>query len=343
MPNLYTLNKEFRAALLAALSRASSEMVRVYGRAYVALREDLDALMGRMHQAQSDGTFSPSWLYQERRMESLLDQVRQQIGLFSQFAGAHITAEQVRAAQLGQSQARQLVLASLGAPPGGSLALLHTAAVEDLAGFLSDGSPLAALLDTLAGQAAENVKDAHTSGIAAGQGPRDLAADMRRQLRGALGPPLSRALTIARTETLRAYRTASSRTYQANSDVVDGWIWTAHLSSRTCALCIAMNGTEHPGTEEFASHPNCRCSPVPKTKSWQDLGIEGVPEAAAPPVSGADWFAAQDEKTQMAILGPAKFAAYKAGKLSLAGLVGKSDDSRWGPSRYEKSLADAIK
>ena len=164
MSNLYALNKQFRAELLAKESQAAGQMVHIYGEAYTVIREALDQLMERMEQAQDDGTYSPAWLYEEKRLDSLLVQVEKQIGFFAEFVEGYITTAQADAAIAGQHHARQMILAEIDAVPSGSFLLLHTAAVEDLAGFLSDGSPLSSLLDTLAGQASAGVKKALTNG-----------------------------------------------------------------------------------------------------------------------------------------------------------------------------------
>lgn len=48
------------------------------------------------------------------------------------------------------------------------------------------------------------------------------------------------------------------------------------------------------------------------------------------------------ENAQIKLLGPAKFAAWKDGKIRLNGLVGRKFDPRWGWMRYEKSLVEAL-
>ena len=109
-----------------------------------------------------------------------------------------------------------------------------------------------------------------------------------------------------------------------------------------------MNGTEHDLSESLDSHPNCRCAPLPKTKSWASilgpLGIDtsDIPETTIQVQSGADWFDNQPAATQQAILGNAKYAAYKAGALKLSDLVYHGHDPDWGGYRQEKSLKDAI-
>jgi hypothetical protein len=116
-----------------------------------------------------------------------------------------------------------------------------------------------------------------------------------------------------------------------------------------CAACIALNGTEHPLSEDLDGHPNCRCSKSPKTKSWEDilgpLGIDtsGIEETSLEVQSGKDWFDAQSEETQREILGNKKYEAYANGDFELEDIVGHAHSEDWGDSVYEKSLDEIIK
>jgi hypothetical protein len=57
---------------------------------------------------------------------------------------------------------------------------------------------------------------------------------------------------------------------------------------------------------------------------------------------GTEIFAAMTDAEKAALLGPAKFAAYQDGKLSLADLVGQAYSDAWGTHRYEKSLSSIL-
>jgi|SRR5579872_5143545 len=65
---------------------------------------------------------------------------------------------------------------------------------------------------------------------------------------------------VARTALIEAYRSAAIAVYAANQ--VDGWIWEVE-GDNPCNFCLSMDGTIHPLSEEFESHPNCRCSTTP--------------------------------------------------------------------------------
>jgi hypothetical protein len=137
-----------------------------------------------------------------------------------------------------------------------------------------------------------------------------------------------RAVTIARQESLRAYRGASFRRWQAD-DLVVGWWWSSAQDRRTCAICWAKHGTEHSIDEPFASHVCCRCVPVPL--------LAGDSPDVTP---GTEAFAALDEDMQREILGPGKFDLYAAGDVTLDDLVAETYSARWGPGLRERSLAE---
>jgi hypothetical protein len=85
-------------------------------------------------------------------------------------------------------------------------------------------------------------------------------------------------LTIARTETLDAYRQANMAFANANSDVVRGWQWFAQLDDRTCIACIALHGENFPLDEPGPDgHQNCRCTRLDVLRPWSELGFD-VPE-----------------------------------------------------------------
>jgi SPP1 gp7 family putative phage head morphogenesis protein len=256
-----------------------------------------------------------------------------------------ITSGQVAAITMAERHAQTSLIAALGTTPlqvaqaGVVISRLPVGAMNAMVGRLADGSPLSRLLAELGPEASNAIKGVLLKGVAQGYNPRKVAREMRKSL----GGNMSRALRISRNEQLRAYREASLEAYRQNEGLVHGWLWIASLSPRTCPLCIAEHGSFHPLNEPFASHISCRCSPVPWTKSFAELGIEGVPDTRPPlPESGESWFARQSPQYQESLLGPGKYEAYRAGQIQLSDLVGRRNDPNWGPSRYVKSLDAAI-
>ncbi len=278
----------------------------------------------------------------DNALKLLLDAVSRALDVddFARFAEAQIVAEQHEAAQAAQEHAEQLMRASLGAPPPGvtvTFARLPASAVQDLVGTLQDGSPLRDLLDELGPEASKQVRQALIAGVATGQHPTVIA----RQVREALGGNLVRALTIARTEVLRSYREATRQVYQANADVVAGWYWHAALGKRTCLYCVSKHGSFHSSNERLESHPNCRCTMVPATKSWSELGFRDIPETRVQVEPGRHWFDRQPYDVKTAIMHPAAYEAYRTG-WPWRELIRERHDPRWGRSGGPASLRDAL-
>ncbi len=345
--NIYEVNSEFHKAILARERAAAVEMVRQYGHVWTRIRAELDALKLQIEEARAAGVeVGPSWLFRQERYHRLLQQAEAEILKFTKVAGGAITLEQERAIEAAQAEADALMREALGPPPvpnvSATFTRLSRGAVQDLVGFSSDGSPLGKLLGELPGEAGQGVRKALITGVALGQNPRVIA----RECRKALGGNLARALTISRTEVLRAYREASHRTYEANADILEGWVWRSARGSRTCAACFAKDdGTVHPLEERLTDHPNGRCHPICRSRSWSDLlgpGFEDIPDTRPPLTTGADAFEKLSDADKQKVLGGAGFQAYKAGKVSLRDFGGTRSSKVWGTSPRVKSLKEIL-
>lgn len=335
---LLETNSRFRAALLANDNEASRALVERYARAWEQIDGQLTALTEKINEARANGEeLGVDWLYRSDRLVGLLRQIEEQIRAFAAAAEARTLTEQYRAVELATNGAVSLMR---DAAPGilDTFNALHVSAVTDLVGFTADGSPLADLFADFGPSAAASAKEALVSAFVAGKHPYVIARDVRQ----ATGTSLWRARTIARTESLRAYRTATQRAYQANADVVEGWVWVAALGRRTCPACWAMHGTKHALDQPLDGHPNCRCTAIPYTKSWEELGISGVDETRVEVPSGEALFDKLPDADKLAILGKAAFAEYQAGRVSLADFAGHKHNPSWGSMRYTRSLKAAL-
>lgn len=336
-----------RAALLAHEEQVSSELLQAYGTAaYTRISEHLDTLTQQIVWRQRRGQdVSQGALFRHTRLQALLLQIHDEMEHFAGYADGRIADAQRIAILDANLHSRELITASSGVPHvdvPDAFKHLNTPAVEHMVGRLSDGSPLRSLLGEIAPNAVNKARETLAAGLAEGKNPRLVAQDLRSDL----NIPIARAQTIARTETLSTYRAVALENYRANSDVCRGWIWNCARSYRTCAMCLAMDGQEFGLDVPFSSHCNCRCSPVPVTVSWEDLGavdIEDTSAGASDRETGAEWFDRQPERVQMDVLGPSKLREYQAGRLTLQDLVGYRVDKDWGPQRWERSLTQVRK
>jgi hypothetical protein len=119
-------------------------------------------------------------------------------------------------------------------------------------------------------------------------------------------------------------------------------VWVAALGPRSCAACVAMHGSFHPVTERLDGHPNCRCTMVPRTKAWEDLGLEGVPDTRPQVGRGGDWLDEQPEAVRREILGVTGAEAYDRLEVDVQDFVGRKQHARWGSMRHARSLTDAL-
>jgi hypothetical protein len=172
----------------------------------------------------------------------------------------------------------------------------------------------------LAEEATERMKRELVRGVVVGDNPREAAARMVRNLEGEFNGGLARALNLARTEILDAHRQAAEIGQEQHEDVLDGWVWHCELNSsrgRTCPSCFAMHGTKHPLTEPGPNdHQQGRCSRAPKTKSWADLGFEGIDEPDDLIPDARAIFNALPEGEQIAIMGRRRLELLRSGEIA---------------------------
>lgn len=338
----------FRRQLLRNERAAASRMVRVYGEAWKRIKAELERLHTEYEGGKARGEKpGEDWIYRYNRARAFRDQVERELLLFAQYAEQSVREQMQEAIRSAEEHAERLTRTALGKPPAGLVVdwnRVPVAAVAEIIGLTQPDSPLHKLFLEISANGVQAAEDALVQGLLMGKNPRETAPLLLK----ALGATLSRALRIARTETLRAYREATRQNYQANSDVVKGWVWHSALDERTCVMCWVMHGTEHKLTERLDDHPNGRCAMVPKTATWEEIcslyGIDlsDVPDTNPQIEPGVSVFDRLPAEKQIKILGPAKFAAWKEGQFTLSDLVGRIRSIIWGTHRYEKSLQDLM-
>jgi hypothetical protein len=202
------------------------------------------------------------------------------------------------------------------------------------------GGQITSTLLPLSAAATEAMRRELIRGIAEGTNPNDAARQMVRRVQGAFNGGLTRAMTIARTEMLDAYRTTSRYVHNANADVVESWVWHCFFSNRTCLTCISMNGTVHPVEDPGPlDHPRGRCVRVPRTRTWRELGINlnepphTLPDARA-------WFARLPEDDQVAIMGAGRLDLLRSGRVTWDDLAQRRTNTGWRDSYGPTPVAE---
>lgn len=327
----------FRRRLAAREADTVRTMVAAYHGVEREIREELIALLFDLEELPLSAR--PAALRHRGRLAALERDIISELERITGRTYEQILREQGhsgRAAAADFIELLDVALGDRGAPVVWTR--LNADAVAHVVAALQDASPLRDLIDELSPWSAKRVREELIRGVALGKNPRETAA----RVRGALGGSLTRAMTISRTETLRAYRAVTAEGYRRNANVVKGWVWVSALDARTCPVCIALHGTFHSLDETMATHPNCRCSMAPATRTWEELGITGIPDTAPTIELGTDWFDRQDVATRRRILGPSKFAAHERGLFRLGDLVGTRTSRAWGPSVFERSLVSLV-
>lgn len=327
MADIHEIASRYRRRLAQREAAAEAGLIRAYGQVWDAVWDDVARLAAELEEAFLDDRPLATWRVREyERGRILLRQIEAEVGQIAEGYGATLTRLQAEAVVLG----RGATLAMLAAGGLGDLVALPSAALVDLVGRLSDGSPLRALLDELGPDAAWRVERALVEGVGRGIGPREVA----RQMRDALGGNMARALTISRTEVVGSYRRASHRQAEQHRDLLEGWVWLAAIDAfdPPCVVCLAMHGTWHTMEEALHSHPNCRCTQAFMPRGSEvDLGADGL-----------EWFDGQDDDTRLAILGPTALAAWQDGLVGLPDFVLPTRHPQWGPGLRRAPLAVAM-
>lgn len=328
---------EFRRDLLQLERSAASDMVRAYGTSWQRVEQRVSALWREVTALREAGeAVPPVRLFQLDHYQRLQGDITAELRRFAQYADGSVAATQLAAVDMAQQHAPRLIGAVASDAELAGLAQFvdfHHAprgAVEALVGYARGNTPLGALLDAIPGQVNGTVRDTLIAGLALGQNPRETAAQVRR----AFGTGLARALNISRTETLRAYREATRLEYQANDDILEGWIWSAACDKRTCVTCFALHGRVYKLQRQMPAHPSCRCSMVPQLAKAYRGDYE--------PQRGPDLFARAAPEVQRAVLGPGAYAQYQAGRVGIEDFVTWRRSRDWGVTAQRASLGRAM-
>lgn len=339
MGQIQDLSNQFRVALLNREALAVVRLTRAYRPVLRRLDLEIANLEEKMRQALNRGeTIRPVWLFQRDRFAALRRATIAEVSAYSPKAQQETEKAQDFALKRVNADGDKLFQAALPPPRTGDVSVnfarLGDDALTSFLGRASDGSPLRDLFGRLAGDLAETFQTSLVTGLAVGENPIAVARGLRQQY----NIPLQRARLIARTEMLTAYREATRERFIENQSVIKGWTWVSVLAKSTCPACWIMHGSKHSVDERLDGHPNCRCVMVPFTKSWEELGFEGIPDTRPVVPDGETVFRSRSETFQKEVMGPKAHAMWKAGDLRFTDLLARKDDPRWGTMRYTRSV-----
>lgn len=311
------IERDLQAFLATTLDVQTRAIVEAWVIAFDSVANELDAAALDLINAATSGRVTRTMVIRSRRAQAALEALRDALDQAVTATGTTITADlwnvieqatrseaDMLATQLTGTRRADLAT-NLVRADAGQIAAMVTRATEQITSLTR---PLAA--ETYATVRAELLR-----GISVGANPRTTARRMVTRVEDRTNFGLTRALVISRTETLDATRQAAQWTDQANRDVVKAWQWVASLSPRTCPACLAMHGREFPVDEPGPlGHQQCRCTRVPVTKTWAELGFTGIPDPPSLVPDADDYFTGLTTDQQQAILGPKRYEAWKAGE-----------------------------
>lgn len=338
----------FRRRIVRGDIEPRKEILRVYLDAYDRIRPELRLVNEAIESQKSSGkTPAAALVFARARLERVIATIVSEITRASATAATIVTKRQESLARQAAVDAKVLSALALDPtlpfpPPaeaiGATWTNINKPAVQALIGHAGDGSPLNEVLKEVAGDAAERARDMLVSHFTQGETPTDIG----RKMSDVFGTTTARAQTIARTETMRAYRTSTVEIFR-EENVIKAWRWVAQMSYSTCIACIMMDGQEFSLDDDMDSHPNCRCVQIPITKTFAELGFSGAQENDTSFQSGRDWFMEQPADVQRKILGAGKYDAWKEGKVELQDLVAHSHSDKWGGQYHAASLKEALR
>jgi hypothetical protein len=314
-----------------------------YAKALAALRIANDDPAARL---------SLDWLTsQNSALKSIEQSVRASALTYGNESVKTVEDAQLKAMNAGLQDAENLTqealfpASQLGVNPAMLFNRPNPDAISQFVGRAGNGHPLGDLFANFSQEATSAARQAMLMGLATGANPVSMAQGISQ----ALGISRSRAITIARTEVLGSYRQAAHETYRANSDVLQGWIWSAG-GANPCAMCAGMDGTLHDLSEDLSDHPCGKCAPIPQTKSWDEiLGPYGIDASGLDETDIGRSYTSISEKfdsyspaRQREIIGTQTgYEAYKRGELTLKDFIGVRPASDGFPSSYyQKSLKE---
>ena len=329
------LGRQLRQNVRALSDDQVVELTRAWVEAWDELAPELMTSFEQLAATYPDGV-TAARLNRDQRVTNAVAQVRERLETLAPEAAGSITAAMPEVAEVTVAHQLEVWRSQLPAgwtQPSASAvgAQFQAVSVAALDAVVSRAtSRVQAATQPLGEEAEQALRRNLIRGIAEGENPRAVARRMVRETEGAFNGGLARATRIARTEIQDVYRESARVNRQANSDVLQGWTWTANLDATTCISCVAMHGEVFP-LDEFGpqDHPNGRCYASEKLKPWSELGIEGTEPDDVPMVDARDWFDNLTEETQRQMLGPTRYDRWAAGDLDLRDMAQRVENPDW--------------
>lgn len=334
-------------ALKAVGDQRSRELVAAWVRAWDAIAVDLEATIAQMMEEAVTGRPGVSRAVRLRQQRRALRIVSDQLAMLCRAAGVDISADAARLIRLAGTDMDRLIRTQLPDAIAATVtvARVDPGQVEQI--VTRTTQQITARTYALQGEAQTAMRRQLSRSLAVGDSPREAARRMVADVKGTFNGGLVRALVIARTEQVDAYRRAAQAQQETNRDLLAGWRWVATLGPRTCPSCLDHHGELHDLDEAGPlDHHQGRCARMPVTKPWSQLGFTGAtePRSVLRDGDGVRWFESQPRAVQEQIMGPRRFEAWQQGSFPRERWSVRKETPDWRPSYHvgqpQRSIPD---
>lgn len=302
--------EDWRNRLTTDYEATATRLQEAYGRTLPRIQDQRDLLIGRLQElAANDDALTVRRVRGLSEFSTLADSIKLEMDSFAAIAQNEAAALSQNAVQMGLLSAEDMATASAGQGRALVVGMWNRpdpAALQRLVGYV-DSEAMRGKWAAFGANAGQNFADTVLAGIAQGMNPNATA----RLISNWMNVPLAWAANSVRTVQLYSYRKSSHMTYQANSDIITGWVWGASLDPNTCMSCISKHGSFHTLDEELNDHHAGRCTEIPVVRgtSW-----------ASEMQSGESWFQEQSPVIQRQMMGKGMYEAYQGGKIDFSNL-----------------------
>lgn len=324
------LQQQIRESLRLINDAQVRDLVAAWADAWDEVAPDLTAAL--VEQLVAGSRVTQAQLLRSLRLRAALQVIRERLADLADQAGVRIIADLQDVIDTAGGAQASVIDSQL--PPNSNLAALDSWSrvdADQIAAIVQRSTEqITALTRPIAPEVYAVLRRELIRGVAAGANPRATAARIVARAEGRFNGGLTRALVIARTETLDAHRAAAQLGQAQHADVLAGWQWLAALDTRTCPSCWSQHGSMHALTDPGPlDHQQGRCSRLPVTKPWADLGFDDLVEPPSLVPDAAARFGQLDAADQRAVLGPVRHAAWERGEYPMGSWSQRHSTDGW--------------
>lgn len=328
---------------LATMTTAQTlALTRAWVDAWDVLQPEFNAAVLELLASAKNGRVPASVAARNIRLRDTIQQARAMLDELAATTNVQVTTDVGQAMLDALDQHEALVRSQL--PPGqaGAAVSFTRVSPEAVAAMVErTAQSIHKFTQPLPADVERMMKQQLIRGITVGDNPRRTASRIIKGAEGRFNGGLTRALNIARTETLDAHRAATQASEKSNTAILEEWEWHASLTGRTCPSCWAKHGTRHPLDESGPNdHPSGRCARVTVTKTWEELGFKGIVEPPSLTPDAEATYRNLTPESQAAIMGKGRAEMLANGEISWADLSRKQENPGWRDSYNATPLKD---